>query len=202
MARSIKDVIAEGRLKRFIDPRLIKALSHPMREHALAVFNERTASTTDIGREINLDVPAFYHHIETLEKLGFLERVESRRRRGALEHFFQAKATLLIRDGEWRKVPASVRSDLIIDQIQSLLDDIAGAARNGAFATSTGTHASWLPGVFDKLGWEEVMALMNEMLSRMMAIRKRSRERIALTGEPGIPATVALLGFRTSRPST
>ena len=196
-AKSVKDVIAGGRLKRFMDRRLIKALSHPLREHVLAVLNERVASTSDIGREIDLEVPAFYHHVEVLEDLGFLERVETRRRRGAEEHFFRAKSTLLINDGDWGKIPASVRSDLTVSHIQLLLDDIVGALRGGAFAGAAGTHVTWLPGIFDKLGWQECMALINETLSRIMAIQKRSRERIAATGEPGIPATVGLLGFGT-----
>lgn len=196
-ARSVKDVIAGGKLKTFIDQRLIKALSHPLREHCLAVFNERVASTSDIAREIDLEVPAFYHHVEVLEDLGFLERVESRRRRGAKEHFFRAKATLLIDDSNWRKVPASVRSDLTVGHIQLLLNDIIGALHSGVFASRTGSHLTWLPGVFDKLGWQECMALMNETLARMMEIQKRSRERIAVSGEPGTPATVALMGFGT-----
>lgn len=196
-ARSVKDVIAGGKLKTFIDGRLIKALSHPLREHCLAVFNERVASTSDIAREIDLDVPAFYHHVEVLEELGFLERVESKRRRGAKEHFFRAKSTLLIDDSNWWKVPASVRSDLLVSDIQLLLDDIVGALRGGVFASRTGSHVTWLPGIFDKLGWQECMALTNETLARMMEIQKRSRERIAVSGEPGIPATVALMAFGT-----
>lgn len=198
-ARSVKDVIAGGKLKTFIDQRLIKALSHPLREHCLAVFNERVASTSDIGREIDLDVPAFYHHVEVLEELGFLERVESRQRRGAREHFFRAKSTLSIDDSNWWKVPASVRSDLLVSHIQLLLNDITGALHGGVFASRTGLHVTWLPGIFDKLGWQECMALLNETLARMMEIQKRSRERIAVSGEPGIPATVALMGFGTPR---
>ncbi len=202
-AKSVKDVIAGGGLKTFIDRRLIKAISHPLREHCLAVFNERVASTSDIAREIDLDVPAFYHHVELLEELGCIELVESRRRRGAKERFFRAKAALLINDGDWRKIPATIRSDLNISQIQSLLDDIVGALRSGVFTASAGTHVTWMPGVFDKLGWQECMALMNETLIKMMGIQKRSRERIALTGEPGIPATLGLLGFQTpSNPSS
>ena len=198
-ARSVKDVIAGGKLKMFIDRRLIKALSHPLREHCLAVFNERVASTSDIARESDLEVPAFYHHVEVLEELGCVERVESRQRRGAMEHFFRAKSTLLIDDSSWWKVPASVRSDLLVSHIQLLLNDITGALQGGIFASRTGSHVTWLPGIFDKLGWRECMALMNETLARMMEIQKRSRERIAVSGEPGIPATVALMGFGTPR---
>jgi len=196
--RSTKDVIAEGRLKRFMDRRLISALSHPLREHILAVVNERAASATEIGREIGLKVPAFYHHFEVLEKLRFIEQVETRRRRGAKEHFFRAKATMLIDDRAWLKVPASVRSDAMVSYIQFILDDVARALRGGVFATNAATHVTWLPGVFDRLGWKECMALMNETLARLMDIQRRSSERIASTGEPGVSATIGLLGFETS----
>jgi len=52
--------IRKDRLKKFIDSRLITALGHPVREHLLAVFGERIASTSEIGDEIELDVSAFY----------------------------------------------------------------------------------------------------------------------------------------------
>lgn len=197
-ARSTKDVIAHSRLKRFIDRRLIRALSHPLREHVLASLSERIASPSEIGREIDLEVPAFYHHVEVLEELGCIERVESRQRRGATEHFFRAKATLVLDDHAWERLPASVRADLAVSYCQSILDDLVRAVRHGAFSRGDASHVSWLPGVFDKLGWDEGMALMNETLRRLMEIQRRSVERIAVTGEPGTPATIALLGFGTS----
>jgi DNA-binding transcriptional ArsR family regulator len=197
-ARSIKDAIAGGRLKRFIDRRLIKALSHPLREHVLASLSERIASPSEIGREIGLEVPAFYHHVEVLEELGCIERVESRQRRGAQEHFFRAKAATVLNDRAWQHLPASVRADLAVSYCQSILDDLVRALQHGAFSRSDQSHVSWLPGVFDMRGWEESMALMDEMLMRLMEVQSRAVERIAVTGEPGIPATIALLGFGTA----
>jgi DNA-binding transcriptional ArsR family regulator len=196
-ARSIKDVIASGKLKTFIDRRLIKALSHPLREHCLAVLNERVASTSDIGHEIDLEVPAFYHHVELLEELGCIERVESRRRRGAEEHFFQARETMLFDDSAWEKVPASIRSDIVGSHLRSVMDELVSALLNGAFRARA-THTTWLPGIFDKLGWQECLTLMNETLVRIREIQKRSTKRIAATGEPGIPATIAMMGFATA----
>ncbi len=201
-ARSVKDVIAGGKLKTFLDRRLIKALSHPLREHVLAVLNERVASTSEIGREIDLDVPAFYHHVELLEELGFLERVESRRRRGAEEHFFRAKATMFFDDEAWERIPATVRSDIAGTHIWAILSDLITALRTGAFGANPATHNTWLPGVFDRLGWQECLALMNETLNKMMAIQRRSSERMAVSGEPGLPGTVALMAFVTAPPST
>ena len=175
-AKSVKDVIAGGKLKRFIDRRLIKALSHPLREHVLAVLNERVASTSEIGREIDLEVSAFYHHVETLEELGFLERVESRRRRGAEEHFFRAKTTMLFDDEAWEKMPPSVRSDIAGSYIWTILDDLVKALRSGAFGASPATHSAWLPGVFDKLGWQEHPAcLPPERPPLLPALREGAR---------------------------
>jgi DNA-binding transcriptional ArsR family regulator len=170
MARSIKDVIAGGGLKTFMDRRLISALSHPVREHVLAVVNERPASPAEVGREIGLEVPAFYHHVEVLEQLGCIEQVETQRRRGVKEHFFQATATMLFSDREWQKFPGSVRSDIIASHIRSIMGELARALRSGAFREKE-THTTWLPGIFDGLGWQEVMALMNETLARLMDIQ-------------------------------
>lgn len=56
---------------------------------------------------------------------------------------------------------------------------------------------SWIPGLFDVRGWREVLALIDETLARLMAIQRESAKRMAQTGEPGFPVTVALLGFET-----
>lgn len=49
--------LSEGKdLKTFMDRRLIRALGHPVREHILAVLNERIASSKEIGDEIGADV--------------------------------------------------------------------------------------------------------------------------------------------------
>jgi len=67
--KSIKEV-RKDRLKSFVDRRLIEALRHEVREHILAVLNERVASTVEIGDEIELDVTAFYKQVQILEELG------------------------------------------------------------------------------------------------------------------------------------
>jgi hypothetical protein len=69
----MKQIVESDRLKRFIDPRLIEALRHPFREHALATFNEGIASPTQIGEEMAPRQP-FYKHIQKLEQLGCIER--------------------------------------------------------------------------------------------------------------------------------
>lgn len=194
--------LASGRSKRFFDPRLRKALAHPFREHLLAVFNERIASPTEIGLEIGLEVPDFYKHITLLEELGCIEEIEIERvarkpHRGKPERFFRAKATVALDDRGWSRFPSSVKSDWMAMHIQAIWDDAVASWREGAFKGG-GPHVTWLPAVFDRRGWAEAMSLLDEALSRLMVIQRQSAERVALTGEPGIPATIAMMGFRTS----
>jgi DNA-binding transcriptional ArsR family regulator len=190
-------VIEGGRLKRFFDRRLIKAIGHPLREHLLAVFNDRVASPTEIGRDIGLEVPAFYSHVKVLEELGCIEQVETKRRRGVKEHFFRAKRAVFFDDRAWQKVPGSVRSDITTSDLQSLIDEVVGALQVGTFAEDDETHLTWIPEVFDQLGWSEAMAAMDVMLACVALARRRSAARIAATGAPGFPATVAVMGFGT-----
>lgn len=198
-AKSMQDILDSGKLKTFIDPRIIKALGHPVREHALAVFNERTASGTEIGEELGADVSSFYHHIEVLEELGCVVRVESKGRRGAKEHFFRARGGLILDGHAWQELPASVKSDWIATHLQSIWDDVVAALQNGTFVGDDEPHVTWLPGLFDRVGREEAMAVMNAALLRLMTVRERSAKRIAATGESGSPATIALMRFATPR---
>lgn len=194
--KSIKKV-RKDRLKKFVDRRLIQALSHPVREHLLAVFTERIASTTEIGDEIDLDVSAFYKHVKLLESLGYIEWVESRPVRGASEHFFQAKRTLLLDDRTWAGMPENLKSDITVDFLQSLFDEAATALKKGTFNRRLDSHASWTPGILDLRGWREAMALLGRTLERFMEIQRESAQRVVRTGETGIPATVGLMGFET-----
>jgi DNA-binding transcriptional ArsR family regulator len=195
--KSVKEVLNGGRLKTYLNPHLVKAFGHPLREHILAVLNERVASTTEIGKEIGLDVSAFYHHVEVLQETGCIELVDTKRRRGAKELFFQAKTTMLFDERDWLRLPTSLKTDISIDFLQSILDDVVGALRAGTFASRDDRHVSWMPWVFDLRGWRETVALLAETLSRLMAIQRESALRMARTGEPGIPVTVAMLGFET-----
>jgi hypothetical protein len=195
MNKTIGDVIAEGRLRTFMDPRLVKAVGHPVREHILIVLNERIASPTEIGRELGLEVEDFYHHVEVLEELGCIERVETRPRRGATEHFFRATTSLLFDDDEWAQFPQTLRSDLSAGGVKPIFDDVVTAMQGETFDAREDRHTSWVPAYLDEEGWHEVLALLKETLWRAIEIRTRSAARLAKRGEQGTPATVAILGF-------
>jgi DNA-binding transcriptional ArsR family regulator len=195
--KSMQELSELDELKTFIDRRLIKALGHPVREHILAVLNERVASGREIGEELGADVSSFYHHIELLEELGCIERVESRRRRGATEHFFRAKQTLFFDDEAWRELPKSFKDDFVASSLRFLIDDVTRALGEGTFNARDDRHASWTPVSLDAQGWNEVMDLMDQALARVGAIREAATLRLARDASPQINVTVGLLAFET-----
>ncbi len=73
-----------------VDQRLLKALAHPLRAKALPLFAEGPVSPVQVARQLDVDVSHLAYHIRVLRKLGFIELVETRQRRGALEHFYRA----------------------------------------------------------------------------------------------------------------
>ena len=148
----MQEVSEWDELKTFFDRRLIKALGHPVREHILAVLNERIASASEIGEEIGADVSSFYHHIEELEKLECIERVETKRRRGANEHFFKARSTVFFDEKPGSNCPRSVKADMAASSLQHLFDDVRQGAGEGDLDARDDRHVSWTPGDFDAAG--------------------------------------------------
>jgi DNA-binding transcriptional ArsR family regulator len=197
--KSMKEVSESGELKTFFDRRLIKAIGHPVREHILAVLNERIASAREISEELGADVSSFYHHVEELEKLECIEKVKTRQRRGAKEHFFRARSTVVFDDEAWQRLPASLRADMSASFVQAIFDDAATAMDVGIFDRKGDEHVSWTPTRLDARGWEETTDLMDETLSRVMTILEESAARLAETGEEGITATVGILAFETPK---
>lgn len=197
--KSIK-MVRKDRLKKFIDRRLIKALGHPVREHILAVTNERISSTVEIGDEIELDVTAFHKQVQLLERLGCIEQVGCRPvpGTGATEHFYRAKTTEFFDKKAWQKVPASLKADIDLIMIQAFVNEAVKAMKGGVFHARDDKHTSWTPEVFDERGWREAMKLLDATLARLLKIRKQSAMRILKTGEPGISAGVGIFGFETS----
>jgi len=72
-----------------IDQQVAKALSHPMRAQILTVIAEGKASPKQVAERLGQDIRSVAYHVRVLQRLGCLELVETRQRRGATEHFYK-----------------------------------------------------------------------------------------------------------------
>jgi DNA-binding transcriptional ArsR family regulator len=81
-----------------IDQRLAKALSNSLRANALKLIGEGVASPKSIAEKLDVDLPTVAYHVRVLRRLGCIELVETKSRRGAVEHIYRVAAQALEKD--------------------------------------------------------------------------------------------------------
>lgn len=178
---------------RLVDDRLVAALSHETRAHALTVFTERPASTKEIAAELKKSVSAVWYHVDKLLKLGCIELVRSERRRGAMEHFYRATVRHFFDTQTWESLPEHNRLAIAMGILRSIAGDVDEAVRAKTVDT-VDNHLSRTLLMLDPEGWKESNELLDETLEALLAIREKSAMRLASDSEP-IRATISMMQF-------
>src|SRR4051794_19848672 len=176
------------------DPRLVKALAHPLRVRILAVLQDRVASPSDLAEELSAPLGNVSYHVRILAQLGLLKLAKKRPRRGAIEHYYEARSRVRISDRAWGQVPNVVKEamvDATLDQVSSYVEK---SAESGGFGRAD-AHLSRQPLRLDQQGWSELSAGVLELLERADEIEAESRERLKKAGndrglEAGPPVVV------------
>lgn len=178
-----------------LDQRLVRALGHPVRVQALNILNERVASPNEISKELDQTVGHVSYHIKVLKECECIELVDTAPRRGAMEHYYRATDRAFLDVEEWAKLPASIRPGMSASAIKTILNDVSSALLTGTFDKRLDRHLSWTPMLVDEQGWEEMKTGLEEMLAKVFEIQSSSAERLASEDAPGIPVSVAMMGF-------
>ena len=166
------------------DPRLIKALAHPLRIRILAMLEEREmASPNELSELLGVSLGVMSYHVRRLHALGFLELVRRTPRRGAIEHHYRAKARPAVTDEGWAETPAIVRRAIVGASLQQLTSYGNAAASQGGFDRAD-AHLSRRAVELDEQGWRELAAELEGVMRRLERIEADSAARAAETGEP------------------
>lgn len=179
---------------RLVDERLVAALSHETRAHALTVFTERPASTKEIAAELKKSVSAVWYHVDKLLKLGCIELVRSEPRRGAVEHFYRATVRHFLDRETWENLAESQRMPISAGILRSIAADVDEAVQ-ARTVDSVDNHLSRTLLMVDAEGWRESNELLDETLDALLSIREKSAIRLAQSDAQPIRATVSLLEF-------
>jgi DNA-binding transcriptional ArsR family regulator len=184
-----------NRPRAFIDPRIVRAMGHPVRNDALSILNERVASPNEISKELGESVGHVSYHIKVLKECECIELVDTAPRRGAMEHYYRATDRAFLNPKEWASLPDSIRPGLSASALKTIINDASSALLAGTFDKHADRHLSWTPMIVDEQGWEELKAGLLEMLEKALTIQSGSAERLAKADAPGMPVSVAMLGF-------
>jgi DNA-binding transcriptional ArsR family regulator len=190
----------QGRPRSFIDPRLVKAMGHPVRNNALSILNERVASPNEISKELGESVGHVSYHIKVLKECECIELVDTAPRRGAMEHYYRATSRAFLTDEEWAHLPDSIRPGMSASLLQTLMNDATEALKSGSLDRRKDRHMSWTPMIVDEEGWDDVAESLGGLLERVLEIQAESAARLAKADKEGIPVTVAMLAFEAAGP--
>jgi DNA-binding transcriptional ArsR family regulator len=159
------------------DPRLVKALAHPLRVRILGVLQDRVASPSDLAEELKAPLGNVSYHVRILAQLGLLKLVKKRPRRGAIEHYYEARSRVRVSDRAWGQVPNIVKEAMVnatLDQVSTYVEQ---SAESGGFERAN-AHLTRQPLHLDEEGWAELSALVLKTLERANEIEAASLERL------------------------
>jgi DNA-binding transcriptional ArsR family regulator len=165
------------------DPRLVKALAHPLRVRILSVLDERTASPTEIADELGAPLGNVSYHVRKLASLGLIKLVKKTPRRGAIEHHYRANARSQITDRAWAEVPGVVKEAMVSAVLGEIASDI-GAAGEVGFGRPD-SHLTRAPLVLDGRGWKTLAAELEKLVARADRIEEESKERLVKSDGDG-----------------
>lgn len=176
------------------DPRLVKALAHPLRIRILAHLEHRTASPSDVAAEIGAPLGNVSYHMRTLERLGLVRMVRTRRRRGAIEHFYSALERPSISAEAWAEVPPVVKKATVDAAIAQVASFVNAAAASGGFDRPD-AHLTRTDLRLDGRGWSEVAAVLIDALARVQEIEREALERLEAADDEAQRAGLVMMLF-------
>jgi DNA-binding transcriptional ArsR family regulator len=160
------------------DPRLVKALAHPLRVSILSALEHRIASPSQLAEELDVPLPNLSYHIRMLVQLDLLKLVKTRPRRGAIEHYYQAKGRVVVSDKAWGQVPALVKEAMVSAALKQAGEFVeAGAARHGF--EDTHAHLSRQALQLDAKAWQELSKRVSALHEYAVELQRESEKRRA-----------------------
>ena len=189
MARSTLDLV---------DPRIAKALSHPMRARILTILNERVASPNEIADDIDERLPNVSYHVRALLDLGCIELVDTAQRRGAIEHYYRAVVRPFFSESDWKRIPRSGRQAISDSILEMIWEDVSDSIKAGTFEGRTDRHLTHSRMLLDEEGWSELKKYLSGVLTEVEKIESRSKARLKKSADgAAVPTTFALMHFES-----
>jgi DNA-binding transcriptional ArsR family regulator len=161
-----------------IEPRLIKALGHPLRQRILYTLGEGVASPSELSRKLGEPLGNVSYHVKILAECDAIELVKTAPVRGAVEHFYQATVRPYFDDEHWSDLPLSTRRALFDNSLQAIWSHLVVAARSGGLDDAR-SHVSWTELELDAEAYEEMAEQLKGVLERAIELHAESMARFA-----------------------
>jgi DNA-binding transcriptional ArsR family regulator len=156
--------------------RMAKAMAHPLRGKILMhLSNHGTASPADLSRLLEEPIGNVSYHVRMLLDLDCVELVDTRQRRGAVEHFYRATRRAILDDDTWAKLPPAARKGFAVQWFREAFSDVSGAIDAGRLeGTADDVHLNFTKLDLDEAGWDELHAMLEDVKAKALELQDRA----------------------------
>ena len=180
------------------DPRVVKALNHPLRVEILRAIEENRASPVELSRRLDAPLGVVSYHVRVLADLGLIKLVKRTPRRGAVEHHYEAKAPVLLDDNVWKALPKAARRARNAPLLEQAGTAVDAAVRSGAFDADS-AHLTLSTLALDEKGKADLAAELGKVADRVQKIADAAAKRLATgDGATSPETTLVLMSFDSS----
>jgi DNA-binding transcriptional ArsR family regulator len=181
------------RLSDISDPRIAKALTHPLRIQILNALDGDTASPSDLAAKFDAPLGNVSYHVRTLADLGLLKLVKRRTRRGAVEHYYTATSRANMKPGSWKGVPGAVKDAVVGSSLEQIGTQAFAAAQVGGFQEGVLARSTY---PLDDEGRAAVAEIVQGAIEQVEEAARQAAERQDGNDENGVtPTTVVTMLF-------
>ena len=175
-----------------VDPRLLAALGHPLRQQILINLVDAPASVVTLAGDLAVGLPVVRRHIQVLLANDAVEAVDGDDH--ADDTRYRAMARPFLDDAHWRELPPHRRAALFAMTLRRI-----GTQVRTGFADEfchERTHVSFTRLQVDEQGWNELADLLAGVLEEAMDIEAESAARLMRTpGAKPYGAKLAIMHF-------
>lgn len=181
--------------------RTAKALANPWRNRILAELHTRPMSPKQFLEEVGgPDLPTVARYFRQLRKWGYLEVIEELSggaRRGSVEKVYRAIRRAHFNTATWERLPLETRSACSVSMLDGLMERLNDAIAADTLDAEVDRFLCWKTVQLDRRAWKQFGRTLDEALEHVARLERDSKERLANGAGEEIPATVALLAFRS-----
>jgi DNA-binding transcriptional ArsR family regulator len=175
-------------------------MAHPLRVRILAMLHEQQLSPVQLSGRLDARLGTVAYHVQTLRKVGLVEEVATRQRRGATEHFYRAKERPRISDDAWERAAPAAKQALLGATLQQINDQVVKSAARGGFDRRD-AHITRTVMDLDTKGWKDLSAALARFLRDAGKAEAAAKARIAAKpqDESIARAGLVLMHFEATR---
>lgn len=185
-----------------VDPRLVKALDHVLRQHILLAAVQDEVSPNELSKALDEGLSQVSYHVKVLRDDcdGMIEETRREPRRGAVEHYYRASAKTLLPAKAWRGLKKGLRAVVGAGQANDLFNDLTEALKAGKLQGAH-DHITRTPLVLDTEGQRNVKAIAERATKEVEDEQRAAAKRMKKANGDGGKATgytFALLAFQAA----